>query len=133
MHIYKQLSHTSLACITISRYSAEYSSFWIEEEAAGYRLHLSGYSGDAGDGMNAPGNEKSNGAKFTSKDRDNDAAPYNCADQFGGGWWYNKCMYACLTCGTIGDDDQSFYWEPLGSASLNYLLSVSRMMIQPIT
>ena len=33
---------------------------------------------------------------FTTKDRDNDNYPTNCAVQFKGAWWYNACHAANL-------------------------------------
>ena len=62
---------------------AKYSSFYIEGSSAEYKLHLSGYSGTAGDSFTSH-----NGKKFTTKDNDNDAHIGNCAVMFTGGWWY---------------------------------------------
>lgn len=46
-----------------------------------------------GDNMdNVANSVKSNGAPFTTKDRDN----INCADNGKGGWWYASCTYAAL-------------------------------------
>ena len=33
-----------------------------------------------------------NGSSFTTKDRDNDSAGYNCAQTYKGAWWYSYCM-----------------------------------------
>uniref|UniRef100_A0A1W7R9N1 Ryncolin n=1 Tax=Hadrurus spadix TaxID=141984 RepID=A0A1W7R9N1_9SCOR len=65
---------------------ATYREFWIENESQDYRLHVSGYSGDAGDSFTGL-----NGMKFTTKDVDNDIWEKNCAESFKGGWWYSKC------------------------------------------
>ena len=36
-------------------FSAEYSSFYLDSSSNFYAIHVSGYSGDAGDGFNPPG------------------------------------------------------------------------------
>nr|CAB3245529.1 ficolin-1-like [Phallusia mammillata] len=46
---------------------AQYSSFAIDDESDNYRLHVSGFSGTAGDSF-----ALHNGMQFTTKDRDND-------------------------------------------------------------
>ncbi|XP_066919885.1 microfibril-associated glycoprotein 4-like [Clytia hemisphaerica] len=66
---------------------AKYSNFEVASEATGFVLHISGYSGNAGDGMSGH-----NGMKFTTFDRDNDKwTPGNCALTFYGAWWANAC------------------------------------------
>jgi len=46
---------------------ANYEYFMVEDELQGYRLHVDGYSGDAGDGM-----AKHHQHKFSTIDVDND-------------------------------------------------------------
>ncbi len=71
-------------------YYARYSTFYVAGESDNYRLSISGYSGNAGDGMKIYNN-----MMFTTKDRDNDELPVeNCATEFGGAWWYNRCHVA---------------------------------------
>ncbi|XP_040887567.1 fibrinogen alpha chain [Toxotes jaculatrix] len=73
--------------------SAEYTiSVGSEEE--GYRLHVSGYSGDAGDAL-VPDPSHS-GMKFSTFDRDNDNWAESCAGIYGSGWWFNSCQAANL-------------------------------------
>jgi len=115
-------------------YSAEYWSFKIGDELNDkYRLEVSGYSGDAGDSLQYEGdlnggggfgNFNHNGMKFTTNDRDNDRRTdnYNCAPDRGGGWWYNHCFWACLTCNSDNNE-----WGTLPSV---YVVN-SRMMIKP--
>ena len=112
-------------------FSAEYWSFKIGDELNDkYRLEVSGYSGDAGDALQYEGewngNNKfgyyyHNGIKFTTYDLDNDhSSRENCAPTRGGGWWYNRCFWACLTCNSDNSE-----W------GLLYDIINSRMMIKP--
>ena len=113
-------------------FSAEYWSFKIGDELNDkYRLEVSGYSGDAGDALQYEddwygnglfGHYYHNGMKFTTYDRDNDNFYINCATDRGGGWWYNDCYAACLTCNSA--DNQ---WDALPSV---YYVINSRMMIK---
>ena len=71
---------------------AKYSSFEVDNEATGYELHVSGYTGDVSDYF-----RYNNGMKFTTYDRDNDLyASIQCAKHSFGAWWYNKCGYVNL-------------------------------------
>jgi ficolin len=67
-------------------YFAKYSRFRIYGEAEGYRLKVSGYSGNAGDSLMA-----SHNMKFSTFDKDNDAFSGNCAEAYHGAWWYWGC------------------------------------------
>ncbi|KAG8181080.1 hypothetical protein JTE90_016593, partial [Oedothorax gibbosus] len=67
---------------------ASYDSFWIDYENHKYTLHVTGYSGDAGDSLIGSHNNQ----KFSTKDQDHDThADVNCAQTFKGGWWYSAC------------------------------------------
>ncbi|KAI3353396.1 hypothetical protein L3Q82_019930, partial [Scortum barcoo] len=67
--------------------SAQYSSFLIDNETAGYRLHLGGFTGGAaGDSFS-----NHNNMKFTTFDKDQDNWDKNCAQTCLGGFWYNSC------------------------------------------
>ena len=62
---------------------------------------------------------------FTTKDKDNDKSPENCAkDQVGkaGGWWYNACSHIRL----------NHEFNKHGLDRLNSLSS-TEMKIRPIT
>ncbi|XP_076839617.1 microfibril-associated glycoprotein 4-like [Brachyhypopomus gauderio] len=67
---------------------ARYSSFSVESETEGYKLHVSGFiNGGAGDALN-----EGNGMKFTTLDKDQDThKELNCARSFLGGFWYSAC------------------------------------------
>lgn len=80
--------------------TAEYT-IRVESEEQGYRLRVSGYTGDAGDALLLPGSDTSShlshdGMKFSTYDRDQDRWAESCAQVYGGGWWYNSCQSANL-------------------------------------
>ena len=74
---------------------ATYTTFYIGSSTTDYTLHVSGYSGTAGDSLTYH-----NLMKFTTKDNDNDPGNWgssdNCAIEFSGAWWYNNCYYSNL-------------------------------------
>uniref|UniRef100_A0A672YL76 Fibrinogen alpha chain n=1 Tax=Sphaeramia orbicularis TaxID=375764 RepID=A0A672YL76_9TELE len=75
--------------------SAEYT-IRVGSEGEGYPLQVSGYTGDAGDALVAPKTDTGsyishNGMKFSTFDKDNDQWEENCAEMYGGGWWFNNC------------------------------------------
>ena len=66
---------------------AKYSMFKVHASDTNYRLTLSGYTGNAGDGL-----VYHNGRLFSTRDRDNDAySGGHCAVSYKGAWWYNNC------------------------------------------
>ncbi|XP_066515859.1 microfibril-associated glycoprotein 4-like [Hoplias malabaricus] len=70
---------------------ALYSSFSVESEVDGYRLHLGAFTdGGAGNSM-----EANNGQKFSTFDKDQDThETVNCAKSYLGGFWYSNCHHA---------------------------------------
>ncbi|XP_035260133.1 microfibril-associated glycoprotein 4-like [Anguilla anguilla] len=69
---------------------AQYSSFSIDPESEGYKLHVSSYiDGGAGDSM-AYHNEK----RFSTFDNDQDTWGSNCALLYHGGFWFDRCLHA---------------------------------------
>ncbi|KAK6970241.1 BgMsFReDn5 [Biomphalaria glabrata] len=71
-----------------SKYYAKYSRFYLYGENDGYKLHVSGYTGNAGDSFFS----YHNNMKFTTYDKDFDEyGPNNCAVLYKGGWWYKAC------------------------------------------
>ncbi|XP_066304515.1 angiopoietin-related protein 6-like [Branchiostoma lanceolatum] len=80
---------------------AEWSFFQVGPASDNYRLRVAGYSGTAGDGLT--GDELfyryiAHLMPFSTADRDNDPTPNNCAQRWGGGWWYTVgCGRAYLT------------------------------------
>nr|AKP06502.1 DSL-like protein 1 [Platynereis dumerilii] len=83
---------------------AEYSKFSIDDESHDYRLHVSGYSGTAGDALNSysdAGRHLHNGQRFSTPDRDKDNSKGNCARKYRSGWWFNDCLEANLNGPTL--------------------------------
>ena len=97
-------------------YYAEYSEFNVSGESRNYELHVSGYSGNAGDAL-----IYSNGVMFTTYDRDNDQwtnSDYdeNCAVYEGGGFWYRGCGWCHVN--TVHDRDRPRWHTKRGSLYL---------------
>ena len=86
-----------------SWYYAEYSSFIVFSEAQKYRMQVSGYTGNAGNGL-----KDHDGAPFTTYDRDNDYHGRNCAAENGGGFWYTACSHANVN--TVRGRGNDFKW-----------------------
>lgn len=108
-------------------YSSEFWSFSIESESQNYQLHVSGYSGDAGDAFNGASvtNWITNGMQFGTPDRDNDRfVNGSCSKQ--SGWWYNICSTSTLNANDYGK------WETLqlNGLAANRSVSASRMMMR---
>ena len=92
-----------------------------EEYLRSVLVHSLQYDGEHNGNGNFGGYVHS-GMKFTTYDEDNDEFGTNCAAGRGGGWWFNKCFWACVTCNGPWHE-----WDTLG----DYLLTSSRMMIKP--
>ena len=65
---------------------AEYKVFYVDGESDNYKVHVSSYSGSAGDSFLIH-----NGMQFSTKDRDHDKNSGQCAVLHQGAWWYEKC------------------------------------------
>ncbi|XP_036968583.1 fibrinogen alpha chain isoform X2 [Acanthopagrus latus] len=116
----------------------------VGSEEEGYPLHVSGYTGDAGDALVMPNSDMAsylshNGMKFSTFDKDNDKWEENCAEMYGGGWWYNNCQSANLNGmyykGTYDPEKNKPYeiengvvWVTYKTA--NYSLKTVRMFIR---
>ena len=97
---------------------AEYDNMTIESEDNNYKLHVTGYHGNAGDAFNAVrDNWQANGMMFSTLDVDNDLkSTGNCASNRGAGWWFGYCSMSSLN----------------GKAKIIWFstVSASRMMLQ---
>ena len=70
---------------------AEYDNFRVDSEDAGYKLHVSGYHGNAGDSMRFHNN-----MGFSTYDRSYDENDGICARWCHGAWWYRDCFHSNL-------------------------------------
>ncbi|CAG5115878.1 unnamed protein product, partial [Candidula unifasciata] len=78
------------------RYYAIYDYFRVDGPDDNYRLHVSGYHGNAGNSMTSLW-ENHDGMPFSTKDKDNDGRFYDsCAGNHHGAWWFNNCFEAHL-------------------------------------
>ncbi|KAM4524347.1 microfibril-associated glycoprotein 4-like isoform 1-T1 [Odontesthes bonariensis] len=110
---------------------ARYSSFSIDSESDGYRLHVSGFTdGGAGDSL-----LHHNGMKFSTFDKDQDTWSGNCAKSYLGGWWYVACHQANPNGVYRWGADKTLYavgveWQRW--KGLNYSLKAISMKIRPV-
>ncbi|XP_078406450.1 tenascin isoform X1 [Cetorhinus maximus] len=89
---------------------AVYDKFLVSDSKSRYKLHVGGYSGNAGDSLTYH-----NGRPFSTKDRDNDVAVTNCALSYKGAWWYKNCHRVNLN-GKYGTPSHSqgvnwYHWK----------------------
>ncbi|XP_029460749.1 fibrinogen-like protein 1-like protein [Rhinatrema bivittatum] len=103
---------------------ADYYSFKVDSEGAGYALRLGAHLGNTNDAltvMNETGIHDN--MNFSTYDRDNDRYKYNCAADNQGGWWYDRCRSAVL------NSDRGIYWQGVCDDANPCLSSV--IMIKP--
>ena len=107
-----------------SWYYAEYSRFIVHNEASNYKMHVSGFSGNAGDALSY-----SDGMMFTTSDRDYDMlSSDNCAVSRGGGFWYNDCIKCGVNVVRGRPDD--FKWQgSVGTDRVTFELQSTRMWL----
>ncbi|KAG8507308.1 Fibrinogen alpha chain [Galemys pyrenaicus] len=120
----------------------------VGSEAEGYALQVSSYRGTAGDALlegsleEGPEYTAHAGMHFSTFDRDADQWEENCAEVYGGGWWYNNCQAANLNGvyypgGSYDPRNNSPYeiengvvWVPFRGA--DYSLRAARIKIRPL-
>ncbi|XP_061170007.1 ryncolin-4-like [Saccostrea echinata] len=106
-----------------SKAYARYSKFAIDGEKNKYKLSISGYSGNAGDGL-----RHHNGIVFATKDRPDSSS---CTKTNQGAWWYNGCYHSNLN-GPYQKSALNTYtaivWIPWKDKTA---LKSARMMIRP--
>lgn len=105
---------------------AKYDEFVIGGPDSYYRLHVEGYSGNAGNSMNY-----SNNSRFTTKDADHDSHSIQCAVHHSGAWWHNSCTHSNLNAvyTTIKQNGNAFvHWNSWKS---DEALKYAEMKIRP--
>uniref|UniRef100_A0A8C0G3G3 Fibrinogen C-terminal domain-containing protein n=1 Tax=Chelonoidis abingdonii TaxID=106734 RepID=A0A8C0G3G3_CHEAB len=115
---------------------AEYN-IHVGSESEGYVLSVSAYEGTAGDALIIAHDNM----KFSTFDRDSDQWEENCAEVYGGGWWYNNCQAANLNGiyyrggqydprnNVPYEIENGVVWIPFRAS--DYSLKVVRMKIRP--
>ena len=66
---------------------AKYNKFRADGESDKYRLTVGSYFGNASDSFSVH-----NQMFFSTFDLDDDQAVSNCAEKYGGAWWYKNCF-----------------------------------------
>ncbi|XP_052677505.1 ryncolin-2-like [Crassostrea angulata] len=71
----------------------QYTTFKVGSKSEKYKLTVGGFKGSLGmkDSFSYH-----NGMAFSTADNDNDRYSKNCAQMYGGGWWYNSCHQSNL-------------------------------------
>ncbi|KAL7648014.1 UNVERIFIED_CONTAM: hypothetical protein RMT77_001630 [Armadillidium vulgare] len=117
---------------------AHYKRFYVEGESQGYRLHVNGYSGNAGDSLSTDkeyDNFTADGMLFSTYDEDHDtSAEINCSSFWNiGGWWFNRCSWANLNgpynFQEEGEDCIGVNWHKWRNKQC---LKSTKMMIRPV-
>ncbi|KFB48564.1 AGAP005848-PA-like protein [Anopheles sinensis] len=110
---------------------ARYNQYRIEAESLNYTLVELGKCKpcSAGNSLSSHRNEQ-----FSTYDRDNGKAKFNCAEAYRGGWWHFSCHHVHLNGKYLkgplaeADDAQGIIWMKFRNSSLK----ASVMMIRPI-
>ncbi|ELU00678.1 hypothetical protein CAPTEDRAFT_37893, partial [Capitella teleta] len=91
--------HVDLGAADNVSFVADYAKFSVHSEADNYTLHVSGFTGTAGNALQYTGGGGKlmhNGMPFSTPGRDNEQSDTNCAQKYGSGWWFNSCFEANL-------------------------------------
>ncbi|KAI8512748.1 hypothetical protein Bbelb_093870 [Branchiostoma belcheri] len=113
---------------------ARYDSFSV---SASYDLHVSGFSGTAGDGFYLSINNQTdagylNGQRFSARETD-----YDSLDDMSCARWYKGCSWSALNGPYLRPSDRTvwcgfgIYWNPFGG-SYRHSLKKSKMMVRPV-
>lgn len=109
---------------------ATYASFALSGEEENYKLHIGAFTGgSAGDSLTYH-----NDRPFSTKDRDNDVYPDNCAARFKGAWWYGECHNSNLNGQYLRGTQTSYAdgvnWE--SGKGTHYSYKITEMKFRPV-
>ncbi|WAR30621.1 SCA-like protein, partial [Mya arenaria] len=125
IHLLTSNRNYSLEIVMVDFYDVtwlvNYDHFSLSEPNEEYSLEVSGYHGNATDGMGYSTN-----MAFSTIDNDNDGSSLNCAFFYEAGWWYKHCQTVNLN----GRYDIGFVWFNLDTSEYIRLKS-SVMRIKP--
>uniref|UniRef100_A0AAY4AMC8 Fibrinogen C-terminal domain-containing protein n=1 Tax=Denticeps clupeoides TaxID=299321 RepID=A0AAY4AMC8_9TELE len=125
---------------------AKYSTFSVDPETDGYKLHVDGFiNGGAGDSLSYH-----NGMNFSTFDKDQDLnSPYwyyywyyynnyNCAENQEGGFWYNSCFSASPTgiykwgSNTMTDGMLWTAWKGQNYSLKKFVMKIKRLSLAEV-
>jgi ficolin len=123
-----QVLRFDLADFDNVRKYAQYDSFTVGPLSSSYVAYVGKYTGTAGDSFSSH-----SGMKFTTKDKDEDTWPNNCAVTYKGAWWYENCHRSNLNGlylkGTHSSSADGVNWYAFKGHS--YSLKFSEMKVRP--
>ncbi|XP_075688504.1 ficolin-1-like [Rhinoderma darwinii] len=109
---------------------AAYASFSVSGESENYKLHIGAFTGGSAGNSLTYHNDR----PFSTKDRDNDAYPDNCAIKFKGAWWYGDCHFSNLNGMYLRGKQTSYadgvIWE--SGKGMHYSYKISEMKFRPV-
>lgn len=126
-HVRLCMLHFDLQDSNGNWYWAEYSKFSVDNEDTLYTVHISGYSGTAGDATIPGPDGGTDGMKFSTYDHDNFM---ECAWKCRGGFWYDSCSYIMVN--TPAQPNYWMAWSIYNNPSLSMTLRFSRMYLMCI-
>ena len=102
-----------------------YDQFSVGNESTFYKLSISGYSGEIGDGL-----AFSNNMMFSTRDQDHDTHNNSCSRSYHCSWWMTSCFVSCPTGIYTNDGYLTAYakgivWRPWKE----YYYSMKRLII----
>ncbi|KAK6174258.1 hypothetical protein SNE40_017570 [Patella caerulea] len=102
---------------------SQYTNFVVGNKSTSYRLYISGYTGVGICGDSLTGTINLNNNPFSTYDVDY-TGNLECAQRFGGGWWYGShvdCTSSLLTGSMNGSRTDNFWNESLSGSALNQI------------
>jgi hypothetical protein len=119
--------------------SVFYHVFSIGDESVNYALNInivgggSSYDDILSGGGDSLGSH--HGSQFSTHDQDNDMSSGHCAEDRGGGWWYNNCLESHLTGmfysgGFMASSNDGIIWE--GVTTEGESLNKAVMAVRPV-